>query len=305
MDFDKDAEIDTSQIDDLRGSGPVGGGGTSGGGLPIPGGGKTIGGGVVGLILVVLLSLLGVNGGLPSLDSGPSTGDNTALQQKCAAANTDRFRDADCRQAATFNDLRAYWKANLFQALGTQYAEPRFALFDGAVDTACGQATSAVGPFYCPGDQRIYIDLSFYNELAERFGAPGEFAQAYVIAHEFGHHIQTITGTEQQVRRAQQRDPGRANQYSIAMELQADCFAGVWTKAASSPGGLVDTVGEQEIQEALQAAAAVGDDKIQEKTSGQVNPESWTHGSAEQRQQWFFRGYETGDPKACNTFGTG
>jgi predicted metalloprotease len=159
-----------------------------------------------------------------------------------------------------------------------------------------------VGPFYCPGDHRIYIDLTFYDELAGRFGAPGEFAQAYVIAHEFGHHIQTITGTEQQVRRQQQRDQSRANQYAIAMELQADCYAGVWTKSASSPGGLVDTVGEQEIQEALRAAAAVGDDKIQEKTSGQVNPETWTHGSAEQRQQWFFRGYETGSPKACNTF---
>lgn len=299
MDFDDKADLDLSHVEDSRGSG--------GGGTMIPGGGKTIGGGVVGLILVVLLSLLGVNGGLPSLDSGAPTtsGDNAALREKCAAANVDRFRDADCRQVATFNDLQTYWKTNLFETLGAQYQDPDFHLFEGAVNTACGQATSAVGPFYCPGDQRIYIDLSFYNELAERFGAPGEFAQAYVIAHEFGHHIQTITGTEQQVRRAQQRDPGRANQYSIAMELQADCYAGVWTKAASSPGGLVDTVGEKEIQEALQAAAAVGDDKIQEKTSGQVHPESWTHGSAEQRQQWFFRGYETGNPKSCNTFNAG
>jgi uncharacterized protein len=300
MDFDKDAEIDTSQIDDLRGSGPAAGGGGGMGG--IPGGGKTIGGGIVGLILFVLVGLLGGTGNLPSLDGGTSTGDNTELEQKCASANTDRFRDADCRQAATFNDLRAYWKANLFSTLGAQYVDPRFALFDGAVNTGCGHATSDVGPFYCPADQRIYIDLSFYDELATRFGAPGEFAQAYVIAHEFGHHIQTVTGTERQVRRAQQRDQGRANQYAIAMELQADCYAGVWTKAASSPGGLVDTVGEQEIQEALRAAAAVGDDKIQEKTSGQVNPETWTHGSAEQRQQWFFRGYETGNAKSCDTF---
>jgi predicted metalloprotease len=300
MDFDKDAEIDTSQIDDLRGSGPSSGGGGMGG-LPIPGGGKTVGGGIVGLILFVILGLLGGTGNLPGLGSG-GTADNEQLRQKCSAANVDRFREADCRQAATFNDLDSYWKTNLFPTLSAQYKAPRFAIFDGAVNTACGQATSAVGPFYCPGDHRIYIDLSFYDELASRFGAPGEFAQAYVIAHEFGHHIQTISGTEQQVRRAQQRDPGRANQYSIAMELQADCYAGVWAKAASSPGGLVDTVSEQEIQEALRAAAAVGDDKIQEKTSGQVNPETWTHGSAEQRQQWFFRGFETGNPKSCNTF---
>jgi predicted metalloprotease len=294
MDFDKNADIDTSQIDDLRGSGSAGGGGM------IPGGGKTIGGGVVGLILFIVLGLLGVNGNLPGMDSG--SGDNTQLQEKCARTNPDRFREADCRQALTFNDLRAYWKANLFPTLGAQYQEPRFAIFSQVVNTGCGQATSEVGPFYCPSDQRIYIDLTFYNELAGRFGAPGEFAQAYVIAHEFGHHIQTITGTEQQVRRQQQRDPGRANRYSIAMELQADCYAGVWTKAASAPGGLVDTVGEPEIKEALQAAAAVGDDRIQEKAGGQVNPETWTHGSAEQRQQWFFTGYQSGNPKSCNTF---
>src|SRR5215211_6722332 len=165
MDFDKDADIDTSQIDDLRGSGPARGGGGGMGGLPIPGGGKTIGGGVVGLILFVLLGLLGGTGNLPSFDSGTSTGDNTELEQKCAAGNTDRFREADCRQAATFNDLRAYWKANLFSTLGAQYVEPRFALFDGAVNTGCGQATSEVASFYCPADQRIYIDLTFYDEL--------------------------------------------------------------------------------------------------------------------------------------------
>jgi predicted metalloprotease len=289
MDFDENANIDTSQVDDVRGSG--------GGGM-IPGGGKTIGGGIVGLILFVVLGLLGVNGNLPGVSSDGSSGDNTTLEEKCAKSNPDRFREADCRQVATFNDLRAFWS----QTLGAQYREPRFTLFSQAVNTACGQATSAVGPFYCPADMRIYIDLEFYNELASRFGAPGEFAQAYVIAHEFGHHIQTINGTEQQVRRIQQRDPRRANQYSIAMELQADCFAGVWTKAASGPDGLVGEIGQQEINEALEAAAAVGDDRIQEKAGGQVNPETWTHGSAEQRQQWFTTGLNSGDPDSCNTF---
>lgn len=301
MDFDENAELDTSQVDDVRGAGAGAGGGLPGG---IPGGGKTVGGGVVGLILFIVLGLLGVNGNLPGLDSsGESSGDNRALAEKCAKTNPDRFREADCRQLATFNDLRAYWSENLFSTLGAQYREPRFVLFSQGVNTACGQATSAVGPFYCPGDNKIYIDLTFYNELANQFGAPGEFAQAYVIAHEFGHHIQTLTGTEREVRRLQQRDPGRANQYSVGMELQADCYAGVWTKAASGPDGLVGAVGEQEIQEALQAAAAVGDDKIQEKTSGQVNPETWTHGSAEQRQKWFFTGFQSGNPKSCNTFG--
>jgi predicted metalloprotease len=299
MDFDKDAELDTSQIDDLRGAGSSAGGGGMGG---LPGGGKTVGGGVVGLIIFIVLGLLGANGNLPGLESGPSSGDYRELATKCAKTNPDRFREADCRQALTFNDLRAYWKTNLFPTLGAQYKDPRFAIFEGGVNTACGQATSAVGPFYCPGDQRIYIDLSFYDELASRFGAPGEFAQAYVIAHEFGHHIQTLTGTEREVRRLQQRDPGRANQYSVAMELQADCYAGVWAKAASAPGGLVGTISDQEIQQALTAAAAVGDDKIQEKTSGQVNPETWTHGSAAQRQKWFSTGFDGGNPKSCNTF---
>jgi predicted metalloprotease len=296
MDFDKDAQIDTSQIDDLRGSAARGGGGGM-----IPGGGKTVGGGIVGLILFVVLGLLGVNGNLPVVQGGDSA-DNSDLQQRCAVSNPDRFREADCRQAATFNDLRGYWSENLFPTLGAQYRDPRFALFSQAVNTACGQATSDVGPFYCPGDQRIYIDLTFYNELATRFGAPGEFAQAYVIAHEFGHHIQTVTGTEQQVRRLQERNPARKNQYSIAMELQADCYAGVWTKAASGPDGLVGEIGQDEINEALQAAAAVGDDRIQEKATGQVNPETWTQGSAEQRQKWFDTGLRSGNPKSCNTF---
>jgi predicted metalloprotease len=297
VDFDENADLDTSQIEDSR---------ASGGGLGgmVPGGGKTIGGGIAGLLIAVVLGLLGYNGALPGISTDSPAGDNRALAEKCARTNPDRFREADCRQAVTFNDLRAYWNTNLFPTLGAQYRDPKFHLFSRAVNTACGQATSAVGPFYCPGDEKIYIDLDFYEELATRFGAPGEFAQAYVIAHEFGHHIQTVTGTERQVRRLQQRDPGRANQYSIAMELQADCYAGVWAKGAASPDGLVGEIGQAEINEALQAASAIGDDRIQEQTNGQVNPETWTHGSAADRQKWFSTGFSTGNPKSCNTFGS-
>lgn len=300
MEFDKDAELDTSKVEDLRGSrGGRAGGGL--GGLPIPGGGKTLGGGLVGLLLIVVLGALGITGTLPGTDGLTGESDNASLQERCAVSNTERFRNADCRQAFTFNDLRGYWKANLRSTLGVTYRDPTFVLFSDAVNTACGNATSAVGPFYCPGDEKIYIDLSFYNELANRFGAPGEFAQAYVIAHEFGHHIQTLTGISQQVRQLQEQRPSQANSYSIALELQADCYAGVWTKNASGPDGLVASVGETEIKQALQAAAAVGDDRIQEQ-SGRVNPETWTHGSAEQRQQWFFQGYQTGNPRSCDTF---
>lgn len=298
MEINENAGVDTSQVDDLRGSG--GGGGLGG---MIPGGGKTVGGGIVGLVLAVVAGFLGVNG--LSSDGGSSTpADNTSISQECARTNPDRFSRADCRQVVTFNDLRDYWGQNLFPTLQAQYRDPRFAIFRAQVNTACGAATADVGPFYCPGDERIYIDLAFYDELASRFGAPGQFAQAYVIAHEFGHHIQTLTGTESEVRRLQQRNPSRKNQYSVALELQADCYAGVWTKNTS--GGsqpLIKDVSQQDIAEALRAAAAVGDDRIQQQAGVQVNPETWTHGSAEQRQQWFDRGYDSGQPQSCNTFG--
>jgi predicted metalloprotease len=167
------------------------------------------------------------------------------------------------------------------------------------VATGCGVASSATGPFYCPADRRVYLDLAFFRELRERFGAPGDFAQAYVIAHEFGHHVQNVLGINEQVRRAQQSDPQRANQYSVALELQADCFAGAWARDASDRD-LFDT--PDEVEEALDAASAVGDDTIQQTTTGRVDPESWTHGSSAQRVQWFRRGYSTGDPQQCTTF---
>jgi predicted metalloprotease len=302
MDFDENADLDTSQVDDLRGSGS-GGGGFGGGGFGVP---VRVGGGIVGLLLTVVIGLLAGTGHMPGFSGGGGASDNSQIDARCKShTNAERFKDADCRQIATFDDLRNFWRTTVPQRFpGSQYVDPRFAIFRDAVNTACGQATSDVGPFYCPGDHRIYIDVGFYDELASRFGAPGEFAQAYVIAHEFGHHIQSLTGTEQQVRRLQQRDPGRANQYSVAMELQADCYAGVWANGAASPGGLVGTISDKDVNEALQAAAAVGDDRIQQQAGRQVNPETWTHGSAAQRQKWFRAGYSSGDPKACNTFGS-
>jgi predicted metalloprotease len=279
--FDDNAQLDTSQVSDVRGSG----------GFGIPGGGKTIGGGLAGLLITVVLGLLGVNGVLPGT-SGSGSDDGRALAEKCAASNPDRFEQTDCRNIAYINDIQQFWA----RALGERYRPAQTVLFSRAVTTGCGSATSAVGPFYCPADEQVYVDLTFYDELASRFGAPGEFAQAYVLAHEYGHHIQNLTGTERQVRRLQQNDPGRANRYSVALELQADCYAGVWT--AHAGGGPVATVSQADIREGLQAAAAVGDDAIQ---GSDVHSETWTHGSSAQRQQWFSRGHETGDPDRCDT----
>jgi hypothetical protein len=279
--FDDNAQLDTSQVSDARGSG---------GGFGLPGG-RMVGGGLAGLVLTVVLGLLGVNGALPGV--GPSdSGDGRSLEQKCSVQNPDRFAETDCRNVAYINDIQQYWS----QAMGSRYEPARTVFFSQAVSTGCGNATSAVGPFYCPADRQVYIDLTFYDQLASRFGAPGEFAQAYVLAHEYGHHVQTLTGTSAQVRRLQQSNPARANQYSVALELQADCYAGIWT--ANAGGGPVAEVSQQQIAEGLQAAAAVGDDAIQ---GSDVHQETWTHGSSAQRQEWFTRGRTSGDPDACQT----
>jgi predicted metalloprotease len=169
-----------------------------------------------------------------------------------------------------------------------------------AVSTACGDAPAAVGPFYCPTDERVYLDLSFFDELAQRFGAPGDFAQAYVIAHELGHHVQHVLGIEQRVRQMQGTRPGAANQLSVALELQADCFAGVWGNSTSQRRLLQ----QGDVEEGLAAASAVGDDRIQAQMTGQIRPDKFTHGSAAQRAQWFRRGLESGDPNSCDTFGS-
>lgn len=178
------------------------------------------------------------------------------------------------------------------------YQDAKLVLFTDAVKSACGFAEAATGPFYCPGDQKVYIDLAFFDQLDRQFGAPGDFAQAYVLAHEIGHHVQNLMGTERELRRAQQQNPGLRNKLSVAMELQADCYAGVWAYSAARNGQLE----RGDLEEGLGAASAVGDDRLQKMGSGRVNPESFTHGSSAERMRWFKRGFDGGDPQQCDTF---
>jgi predicted metalloprotease len=196
------------------------------------------------------------------------------------------------------DDVQATWEQTLPQSMGARYQAAQLVLFRDAIQSACGYASAASGPFYCPGDSKVYVDLSFFDELRRRFGAPGDFAQAYVLAHEIGHHVQNLLGIESDVRRLQQSRPSAANQLSVMMELQADCFAGVWGFSASQR----DMLERGDVEEGLNAAGAIGDDRIQQQAGGYVNPESFTHGSSQQRVQWFRQGLQAGDPNSCDTF---
>jgi predicted metalloprotease len=313
MELNENANLDTSQVEDVRGAGGGGGGfgRAGGGGIPIP-----IGGGKIGLIItIIVLAVTLIGGGVFGTnmlggDDGGQQGDNTSLEQKCSANNPDRFQEVDCRNLLYVNSVQSYWRTTLPQVFGRPYEGATTRFFSGGVDTGCGAADSGVGPFYCPADKHVYIDLTFYQELANRFGASGEFAAPYVIAHEYGHHVQNLLGTSDQVSRAQQRDPGNANRYSVMLELQADCYAGNWAKGATTTtdaGGqpLFTSISDQDVQEAVETAEAIGDDAIQKKAGGGVNPDNFTHGTSEQRKQWFLRGYQSGDPKQCDTFGSG
>jgi len=195
------------------------------------------------------------------------------------------------------DDAQTVWRSK-FAEMGQTYQDAKLVLFRDGVQSACGFADAATGPFYCPGDEKVYIDLGFYDQLASRFGAPGDFAQAYVLAHEIGHHVQRRLGIEEQVRQAQRAQPGAANEYSVLLELQADCFAGVWGHSTARR----DILDPGDLEEGLGAAAAVGDDRIQRSATGRVNPETFTHGSSQQRMEWFQRGFQSGDPNACDTF---
>jgi hypothetical protein len=202
---------------------------------------------------------------------------------------------------AVARDAQDTWR----HILGDRYQQTKVTLFRDQIQSACGFTQSATGPFYCPQDRKVYLDLGFFDELKRRFGAPGDFAQAYVLAHELGHHVQTLTGQEAQVRQAQQEDPRSVNALSVRLELQADCYAGVWGHEASQPGRAAS--GEVELEpgdteEGLHAASAIGDDRLQRLATGRVMPEKFTHGTSEQRVTWFKRGLETGDPNACDTF---
>jgi uncharacterized protein len=302
MELNENARVDTSQIDDQRGSG---GGGGGGGGLPIGGGGIT------GIIISLVLAVVGGYFGVNQISGGggePQSGDNTSLAAECSQA--DATKQLDCRNVLYVNSIQDYWVDAMPQNFGDPYQPAKTVLFANQVRTACGAADSGVGPFYCPGDDRVYIDLTFYQQLADQLGAPGEFAQPYVLAHEYGHHIQDLTGTEAQMRRQQQRDPSQQNALSVKLELQADCYAGVWAKNATgtddgSGQKIFTSITDQDIQEGLDTAAKIGDDTLQQRGGGSVNPAEFTHGTSAQRQQWFRTGFEAGNPKSCDTFKAG
>lgn len=282
---------------------PTSGGGGGGGGLPI---GKL---GLPGLILIIVISVC-VGGGL-----GTDTGSLPATQQ--ADTQSDQPTSAavvtDCRESSSLqvqfmcsitDNTQDIW-TRIYSDAGETYNPTTLNIFSGSTSSGCGGATAAIGPHYCPLDQQMYLDLTFFQTLSDQFGAPGDFAQAYVIAHEVGHHVQTLEGINDQVRTAQRNDPANANALSVAMELQADCFAGVWAYHANR---ITDDVGAVQLEigdleEGIAAAEAVGDDRIQQASTGRIDPESWTHGSSAQRVEWFLQGYETGDVNTCDTFG--
>jgi uncharacterized protein len=256
--------------------------------------------GIGGVVLVALLSMVtGVNFfSLLGGDGAPTSG--SVGTSGSVTASPDEERMVDFVDAVS-RDAQGTWH----HILGDRYQQTKVTLFRDQIDSACGYAQSATGPFYCPQDHKVYLDLGFFDELKRRFGAPGDFAQAYVLAHELGHHVQTLTGREAQVRQAQQEDPRSVNALSVRLELQADCYAGVWGHEASQPGRAAS--GEVELEpgdaeEGLRAASAIGDDRLQRLATGRVMPEKFTHGTSEQRVTWFKRGLETGDPNACDTF---
>jgi len=273
-------------IEDLRGR--------SGGGAMVPLG-------IGGFIVVALLSMFTGVDFFSMLGGGSAT--TTAPVGTTGRATTgspSEERTVDMVDAVA-RDAQETWQG----LLGSRYETTKVVLFRDAIQSACGFAESATGPFYCPGDRKVYLDLSFFDELKQRFGAPGEFAQAYVLAHEIGHHVQNLTGTEARVRQVQRGDPSSANQMSVRLELQADCYAGIWGHSAAGSGraaqGKVE-LDPGDAEQALRAAAAIGDDRLQRMGSGRVMPEKFTHGSSAQRMEWFKRGFDSGDPRACDTF---
>ena len=289
-------------LGDLLKGGLGGGGGGGGGGLPGGLGGLLKGGG--GLMTILVLAAVFI---LPKLMGG-GLGGGAETGQAPAAAGADTATaggagtcDAELEAiiCGATDDVSEYWIDQLPLSFNVPYQDTKTVFFSGSTNTGCGLASSQTGPFYCPLDNLVYFDLDFLVTLQNQFGATGDLAAQYIVAHEYGHHVQNVLGINEQMREAQQADPGRANQYSVALELQADCFAGSWARDASDRALFDDP---KEVEEALNAAAAVGDDRIQQQTQGRVDPEAWTHGSSAQRVEWFQRGFQTGDPQRCSTF---
>lgn len=283
----------SSNLEDRRSARPA----RSGMRLPIPAG---KGGKMSGLTLIIIV----IGALFFDLDPAMLLGGLTGEQTQSPAQSTQTLSQADQEKGAFVSvvlaDTEDTWN-RIFAANGQDYPEPKLVLFRGAVNTACGSASSAVGPFYCPGDRQVYIDLSFFEDLSRRFGAPGDFAQAYVIAHEVGHHVQTVVGISKKVRAAQAKaNKTQSNALQVRMELQADCFAGLWAHNIKNSQNV--SLEEGDIDEALRAANAIGDDTLQRQSSGRVVPDSFTHGSSEQRKRWFRIGYEKGNYNACDTF---
>jgi predicted metalloprotease len=276
--FRKDADLDTSQVSDRRGARSIG--------LPVAGGG-----GIVGIIVLLLTLYLNSSGGTPSANGISVGGTQGDLSSQCRTGE-DANQRQDCRIVGVVDSVQAFWSERL-----PGYTRSTTVFFTGQTNTGCGAASSDVGPFYCPVDQTVYIDLGFYDELRSRFGATGgPFAEAYVIAHEYGHHVQDLMGLLEQ-----SQDGGTGpNSGSVRVELMADCFAGVWAKGATDTG-FIEDITDTDVQDGLDAAAAVGDDRIQQAAQGSVNPESWTHGSAEQRQSHFLIGFRQGSVEACQS----
>jgi uncharacterized protein len=288
MRFRRGARLDPGQVRDVRGRG---------GGLALGGGGL----GLTGLVIYLLISLLSGGGGLGQLapldDRSVGRGDTPGSVSQDCRTGEDANRRQDCRIVAVVNSVQKFWDG-VFTRSGKRYAYADTVFFTDQVQTGCGVASSQVGPFYCPADKLVYIDLGFFDELQSRFGVgAAPFTQAYVIAHEYGHHVQDQLGVLDAIRGDRQGPESKA----VRSELQADCYAGVWAAHAVETG-LIEKLAQADINAGLAAASAIGDDRIQERTQGQVNPETWTHGSSEQRRRWFSRGYENGRPPACDTF---
>jgi uncharacterized protein len=268
-------------------------------GMGIGGGKMAVGGGCGTLIIIIIALIFGVDPSqLLSGGGGPVEGPAPTQQQRPGPQQSDTQSQFIRRVLGTTEDV---WN-DIFRRNGSDYREPTLQIFSGQTSTACGRAGASVGPFYCPADEKVYIDLSFYDDLQTRFRAPGDFAQAYVIAHEVGHHVQQLLGTSDKVTQLQQRarSEAQANDLSVRLELQADCYAGVWGFYAKQR----DILDPGDLEEALRAASAIGDDRLQREGGGRVVPDSFTHGSSEQRMRWFRAGFDTGDIRRCDTFST-